>query len=37
MLQKLMGHNSLQMTMALYCHVLDESMKEEMFLCNEMV
>ena len=29
-LQKLLGHSSLQMTMDLYCHVLDETLKEEM-------
>ena len=36
-LQKLLGHNSLQMTMDLYCHVLDETLKEEMSVICEMV
>lgn len=36
-LQRLMGHNSLQMTMDLYCHVLDETLKEEMSMITEMV
>lgn len=36
-LQKLLGHNSLQMTMDLYCHVLDETLKEEMSTITEMV
>ena len=36
-LQKLLGHNSLQMTMDLYCHVLDETLKEEMSIITEMV
>ena len=36
-LQKLLGHNSLQMTMDLYCHVLDETLKEEMSAIAEMV
>ncbi|MCD7864330.1 MAG: site-specific integrase [Lachnospiraceae bacterium] len=36
-LQKLLGHNSLQMTMDLYCHVLDETLKEEMAIITEMV
>ena len=36
-LQKLLGHNSLQMTMDLYCHVLDETLKEEMAIVAEMV
>ncbi len=36
-LQKLLGHNSLQMTMDLYCHVLDETLKEEMSTIAEMV
>lgn len=36
-LQKLLGHNSLQMTMDLYCHVLDETLKEEMSIIAEMV
>ena len=36
-LQRLLGHNSLQMTMDLYCHVLDETLKEEMAFITEMV
>lgn len=36
-LQSLLGHNSLQMTMDLYCHVLDETLKEEMSIITEMV
>lgn len=36
-LQKILGHNSLQMTMDLYCHVLDETLKEEMSIIAEMV
>ena len=38
-LQKLLGHNSLQTTMDLYlhCHVLDETLKEEMATVVEMV
>lgn len=36
-LQRLLGHNSLQMTMDLYCHVLDETLKEEMSIITEMV
>lgn len=36
-LQKILGHNSLQMTMDLYCHVLDETLKEEMAIVAEMV
>lgn len=36
-LQTLLGHNSLQMTMELYCHVLDETLKEEMSTIAEMV
>jgi len=36
-LQKLLGHNSLQMTMDLYCHVLDDTLKEELGAFNEMV
>jgi len=36
-LQKLLGHNSLQMTMDLYCHVLDETLKEEMANITDMV
>lgn len=30
-LQKLLGHNSLQMTMDLYCHVLDETLKGDVY------
>lgn len=29
-LQKIMGHSSLQMTMDLYCHVREDTLKEEM-------
>ncbi len=36
-LQKILGHNSLQMTMDLYCHVLDDTVKEEMSEITEMV
>ena len=36
-LQKLLGHGTLQMTMDLYCHVLDETLKEEMSIIAEMV
>ena len=36
-LQKLLGHNSLQMTMDLYCHVLDSTLKDEMSIIAEMV
>lgn len=36
-LQKILGHNSLQMTMDLYCHVHDEVLKEEMAAIIEMV
>lgn len=36
-LQKLLGHNSLSTTMDLYCHVLDETLKEEMSEFMEMV
>ena len=36
-LQKLLGHNSLQMTMDLYCHVHDDVLKEEMAAIIEMV
>lgn len=35
-LQKILGHNSLQMTMDLYCHVLDETIKDEMSIVMEM-
>ena len=36
-LQKILGHNSLQMTMDLYCHVHDDILKEEMAAIIEMV
>lgn len=36
-LQKLLGHSSFQTTMDLYCHVLDETLKEEMSIIAEMV
>ncbi len=36
-LQKILGHNSLQMTMDLYCHVREETLQEEMALLGEMV
>lgn len=36
-LQKVLGHNSLAMTMDLYCHVLDKTIKEEMSMVVEMV
>lgn len=36
-LQKLLGHNSLSTTMDLYCHVLDDTVKEEMSEFMEMV
>ena len=36
-LQKLLGHNSLQMTMDLYCHVLDDTLRSEMAAVMEMV
>ena len=32
-----MGHNSLQMTMDLYCHVREETFQEEMLKVGEMV
>lgn len=35
-LQKLLGHNSLQMTMDLYCHVLDSTLKDEMMAITAM-
>ncbi len=35
-LQKILGHSSLAMTMDLYCHVLDETIKEEMSMVVEM-
>lgn len=36
-LQKILGHSALQMTMDLYCHVLDDTLKDEMSLVAEMV
>lgn len=36
-LQKILGHNSLQMTMDLYCHVEEGTLKEEMALLGEVV
>lgn len=36
-LQKILGHNSLQMTMDLYCHVENCTLKEEMALMGEVV
>ena len=36
-LQKILGHNSLQMTMDLYCHVTNSTLKEEMQLIDEVV
>ena len=35
-LQKILGHTTLQMTMDLYCHVEDETVKDEMALFAEM-
>lgn len=35
-LQKIMEHNSLQMTMDLYCHVREETLREEMSKIGEM-
>ena len=35
-LQKILGHTTLQMTMDLYCHVMDDTVKEEMALVAEM-
>ena len=35
-LQKLLGHNSLQITMDLYCHVTENTLKEEMAMIAEM-
>lgn len=35
-LQKILGHSSLQMTMDLYCHVLDDTVKDEMSVLGEM-
>ena len=36
-LQKILGHSSLQMTMDLYCHVEQTTIKEEMSLIGKMV
>lgn len=36
-LQTILGHQSLQMTMDLYCHVEPDTLKEEMALMGEMV
>ena len=36
-LQKILGHNSLQMTMDLYCHVEESTLKEEMALMGKVV
>ena len=36
-LQKILGHNSLQMKMDLYCHVEENTLKNEMALMAEMV
>jgi len=36
-LQKILGHTSLKMTMDLYCHVLDDTLREEMGIVMEMV
>lgn len=36
-LQKLLGHNSLQMTMDLYCHVENCTLREEMAVMGEVV
>ncbi|MCR5597003.1 MAG: site-specific integrase, partial [Lachnospiraceae bacterium] len=36
-LQRILGHNSLQMTMDLYCHVEISTIWEEMALISEMV
>ena len=36
-LQKILGHKYLQTTMDLYCHVLDDTMRDEMSLVLEMV
>lgn len=36
-LQKILGHNSLQMTMDLYCHVREETLRKEMSKIGEMV
>lgn len=36
-LQTIVGHASLQMTMDLYCHVEESTLKEEMALMGEVV
>lgn len=36
-LQKILGHNSLQMTMDLYCHVEQDTLRKEMALLGEVV
>lgn len=36
-LQKILGHNSLQMTMDLYCHVENSTLRDEMALIGEVV
>lgn len=36
-LQKILGHSSLQMTMDLYCHVEESTLKKEMALIGEVV
>lgn len=36
-LQKILGHNSLQMTMDLYCHVEHNTLREEMALIGEVI
>lgn len=35
-LQKILSHTTLQMTMDLYCHVMEDTVKEEMALFAEM-
>ena len=36
-LQKILGHNSIKMTMDLYCHVEQDTLREEMALIGEVV
>ena len=36
-LQRILGHSSLQMTMDLYCHVEECTLREEMKVLGEMV
>jgi site-specific recombinase XerD len=36
-LQKILGHNSLQMTMNLYCHIKESTLREGMALWGEVV